>query len=352
MSEDNNTGLRPTLSVLNNCLASPDDWESIEQYNAVKNGRFREADPLHLLRHPVIQSGRWLTNERSSGDSHKIYVHSVESGLSSVWREIRAGQWRGLFTFMSNEPHWWLLHAGLRRAGDASNVYRKIDTMGRLELEKLLPTEKDLTLFRLERADSRQKQWEIDCALTILEGASAAISTNNPTPAILPAHPAHSGIELRLTFSVERLDDQEIPSQTPADLYLSIETTNWSDSVLRDAILPMLVGLIDPVQEHWEVIEHNGLNMIYLIQTTEVRLKQLEAAGRNTRLAPIVELVSNPPVPKTTFAHYTTKRILADAYTFGIASIALCGYTFVPCQDASMKEICPDCDAKYSSMND
>ncbi|MGO2052189.1 DUF3039 domain-containing protein [Glutamicibacter sp. 287] len=341
-------GVRPTLYVLHECLSAPDDWANPEQYRAVKQGRFKDAGPLSQLQHPVIQSGNWATSDPECANSHIVYKHAVTCGMPTPWRELKPGQWRGLVTQPKQDAQWWILFAGLRRAGDESNVYRKLDLMKRHALLALYPTSDDYTLQKLEVANATEKAWEASCAASILSSVSKSITLNHKVEVTLPLHPSHKGAELVVDFHVERVEDQQAPHELPADIFLTVHTKNWSDSTLRDVVVPIMIGLIDPVQEHWEIIEHNGKDMVYLVQTTEVKIQQLLAAETLAN-ASIDTYTHKPEVPRTHYAHYARQRILTDAYVYGIVSQAICGFNFVPSQDVSDMKICPDCERIYEA---
>ncbi len=345
------TGARPTLYVLKECLKNPDDWGDPEQYRAVRKNDFKKLGKLNHIDHPVMRAASHLNLDPASADSQVIYEHALHVGMPSLWRELRQGQWRGLLTAIEDIPPWWILFAGLRRSGDYSNVYSKIDAMDKDALESLYPSERDLTLQKLENSLAIQENWEGECANIVLSSLAEAVRTEKITSGTIPRHPTRAGAELNFEFHVERTGSPESPREVPADIFLELRTKNWSDSVLRDVVVPIMVGVIDPVQEHWEVVEDRGREVIYLVQTTEVKIQQILAAEAFSDAGKVVSNTA-PSYPSTKFAHFSKKRALTDAYIYGNVSEAVCGFSFVPSKDVSELPVCPECNEIYQRLNE
>lgn len=350
MPDDSRVGARPTLYVLRECLAEPSDWGSVDQYRAIKENRFPDAGPLTDLDHPVVRAGSWLTEQASAGDGLKVHLHALAAKLPSTWRELRPGQWRGLVT----QPHapgpWWVLFAGREREGDRSDVYARLKALSIAELNALYPSEDDFELAGLEAGEAAQRAWLQSCADVILSSLGSALTNQNVVEASLPVHPAHTGAHFQLSFEVVRLGSQDPPQVTPADICLSIQTKNWLDSTLRMAVLKLMVGLIDPVAEHWTPISDSGLETSYLVETTEVRLLQLKAATSLQDESIRRSYLETFEQPRMAYAHYTAGRRLTDAYIFGDICESICGRIFVPTQDASQLPVCPECSEVYETF--
>lgn len=351
MSGDFGAGARPTLKVLKEYLNEPSDWGDVNQYRAVRDNRFRDAGPLADLDHPVIRSGSWLNEAPGAADGLKVHLHALASKLPSVWRELRPGQWRGLVTQPTRPGQWWIVFAGLEREGDFADVYERLKALSLEELHGLYPNEDDFTLSRLEEAEKTHKAWLHSCSEAVLLGVEDAVGRNENIDISLPVHPSHTGAKFELSVNVERLEDQAEPQETPADILISFRTKNWLDATLRMSVLNLIVGLVDPVTEHWVALSDTGLDVSYLVQTTEVRLLQLQAAARllGERTEPHGRQESFE-APRMAFAHYTSGKKLADAYVFGAVCQSLCGQWFVPTQDASQMAVCPDCSEIYETF--
>jgi hypothetical protein len=360
--DDQCTGARPTLRVLAECLNGPEGWDDPEQHRAVRENRFKDAGPLAELKHRIIQDGRELQADPASADGLKAYKSSLKlSGRPLPWRQLRSGQWRALVAQAEEWEHWWIVNAGLRREGDASNVYQKTDAASVDGLEALYPDEDDLALLRLEQSAAQLQRWQQACAMTTLDVLGRALESGAESATEMPRHPSRMGVTAQITFDVTRLDPDDLAAEgiksedAEADIFLTLQLSgDWNDSVVRASLLNLIRGLLDPVEEHWQTIGDVQRGLMMLLATNESRLTQIKAAvGLADRdFVPALggTVAPQPQRPSVIYAHFAPKDALADAYVYGEPCHALCGQSFVPSRDPSPLPVCPACQRLYEGL--
>ncbi len=334
---------RPTLHVLEVCLTEPSAWNSIEQFRAIQKRDFPAAGPLSELEHPIIKAGRLLTPDPSTALGFQIHTLTHGNNFPSLWRELKAGQWRGLITQQDGAGQWWIVLAGLERENDDNDIYNQIRQLDKNDIKALYPNEDDQDLLSLESASITQEEWENSCIKVFLDIISQAARESNQGRGNLPQHPSHVGAHLDIFVEIDRISEFDEPSSTPAEIMLGIELGNWSDTVLERALIPKLLQAIDPALEHWDVVHDNGIRLLYSLLTTEAQLQGLIAdPPTDARASPVT--VENSTCLSVAFAHYTQKRDTADAHVFGKPLKAICGQWFVPTRNPDSLTICPKCD--------
>lgn len=346
-------GCRPTLRVLDEHLQEPSAWEDPEQIKAIKARNFRKILPLSRLSHCLIVAGRKLTGDEGSGQNLIVYKHSVTVGSPSVWRELKQDQWRGLVTQPFVQKEWWLVHAGVRREGDRSNVYRLTDSADKTEIRGFYPTQDDKDLLRIEKSLLAQQRWQSTSLIALIdEIARVGVAGSGSTASRrLPINPAHPGTHLEFTITLERFEKEsvELSEEIPAEVFVSICIQNWADEVVRQAIIPTLMGFIDPSQENWEAYSPNGKTTTYSVLVSESRLSQIIAsASIPARFSSTRSLRSNAPA--TSHAHYVSRDPLVDAFVAGSELQALCGCWFVPTKDHSYMPRCTECERIFATL--
>lgn len=349
MSPLDSYGCRPTLRVLRECLSNPDDWDDPEQCRSIARGDFKSVIPLSSLRHPVVIAGKSLTTNEDSGANLTIFKHSVRARLQSIWKEIRAEQWRGLVTQPEPKSRWWLLHAGLKRTGDRSNVYDQVERLDDAAIKSLYPVQDDRDLLALEISALANRRWRMACLTTLIDAiAGAAGSSETQHPAQLPPPPNRTDSPLNIEIELIRLNYDEDPAfETPVEVLLSLRLIDWNDDAIRQSIVPELVGFMDPQKERWSVHTVQDKVTVYSVEITEARLSQLMAAAelgvtKRTSLTGAI----NAPINNS--AHYVAKDTLVEAYVVGIEVKALCGQWFVPTQDHTKKPVCSSCKTEFA----
>lgn len=352
MSPSDSDGCRPTLRVLRECLSNPNDWDDPEQCRSIARNDFKSVIPLSSLRHPVVIAGQSLTTEEGSGANLTIFKHSVRARLISVWKEIRSEQWRGLVTQPETQSCWWLLYAGLKRTGDRSNVYGQVERLGEAEIASLYPVQDDHDLRALEMSAMANRRWRMDCLITLIDViAAAAKSSETQLPAELPPPPGRTVSPLNIEIELVRLDYDEDPAfETPVEVLLSLSLIDWDDDAVRQAVVPQLVGFMDPQKERWSVHTVRGAVTIYSVEITEARLSQLAAAVALGAVMESAALTGAIVAPTNNNAHYVAKSTLVEAYVDGMEVRALCGQWFVPTQDHTEKPVCGSCEEELTNL--
>lgn len=353
MDNDVESGCRPTLRTLTEQLLDPSAWKDPEQIRAIVARNFRGVLPLSKLSHPIIQAGHALTSDAESSHNLIVYQHSVALGLPSVWRELRRDQWRGLVTQPAPSKEWWLIHAGLRRQGDRNNVYKLTDSSDATELMEFLPTQDDLELLKIEKSVLAQLRWKSACLVALIDSIVRVGQgeVGSDEPAALPVNPAHPGCKLHFSVTLERLaeDDETPSSELPAEIFVSIRIDNWSDEVVRQAIVPLMMGFIDPAQENWTAFCSADKTTTYWVMVSESRLAQLIAAAAiPSHSTPVRNL--SCAAPETRHGHYVPRDPLVDAFVSGGELRALCGKWFVPTKDHSGLPICGECERAFALL--
>lgn len=306
-------GCSPTLRVLEKHLQEPSAWEYPEEIKAINAGNFRTVLPLAKLSHCLIVAGQKLTADERSAQNLIVYQHSVTVDSPSVWRELKKDQWRGLVTE---------------------------------------PTD-DKDLLKIEKSFLAQQRWQ-SSSLTVLidEIAKIGIAGSGSSPSrYLPTNPAHPGTQLEFTVELERLENDPVePSpEVPAEVFVSLCIQNWADEVVRQAIVPILMGFIDPSQENWEAYSSGGKSTTYSVLISESRLAQIIASTTiPTTLSPSRGLRRNAPA--TSHAHYVSRDPLVDAYVGGFELQGLCGCWFVPTKDHAAMPLCTDCERVFATL--
>ena len=351
MSPSDSDGCRPTLRVLRECLKNPDDWVDPEQCRSIARNDFKGVIPLSGLRHPAIMAGKSLSTNEDSGANLTIFKHSVRARLKSIWREIRSEQWRGLVTQPEVGSRWWLLHAGLKRTGDRSNVYNQVERLGDSEIRSLYPVQDDHDLLALETSAMANRRWRMDCLTTLIDTiANAASSTETHHAAELPPPPSRTVSPLTIEIELVRLNYDEDPTfETPVEVLLSLRLIDWDDDAVRQAVVPQLVGFMDPQKERWSVHTVQDKVTIYSVEITEARLSQLTAAVELEGMEGTF-LTGAIVAPTNNSAHYIPKGTLVEAYVDGMEVRALCGQWFVPTQDHTDKPVCSSCEKELESL--
>lgn len=296
-------------------------------------------------------AGKSLTSNEDSGANLTIFKHSVRARLKSIWKEVRSEQWRGLVTQPDTGSCWWLLHAGLKRTGDKSNVYDQVERLGDAEIKSLYPVQDDYDLHALELSAMANRRWRMDC-LTILIDliANAASSSETQHPAELPPPPSRTVSPLNIEIELVRLNYDEDPAfETPVEVLLSLRLIDWDDDAIRQAVVPQLVGFMDPQKERWSVRTVRDKVTVYSVEITEARLSQLTAA---VELGAMEEtsLTGSIVAPTNNSAHYVAKGTLVEAYVDGMEVRALCGQWFVPTQDHTEKPVCSSCEKEFAGL--
>ena len=351
MSPSDSDGCRPTLRVLRECLSNPDDWEDPEQCRSIARNDFKSVIPLSSLKHPAVMAGKSLTVDEDSGANLTIFKHSIRARLQSIWKEVRSEQWRGLVTQPETESRWWLLHAGLKRTGDRSNVYDQVERLSEAEIKSLYPVQDDRDLLVLETSAMANRRWRMDCLTTLIDAiASAANASEMQYPAELPPPPGRTVSPLNIEVELVRLDYEEDPTfETPVEVLLSLRLLDWDDDVIRQAVVPQLVGFMDPQKERWSVHTVEGKVTVYSVEITEVRLSQLTAAVELGAMEG-ASLAGAIVAPTNNSAHYVAKSTLVEAYVDGMEVRALCGQWFVPTQDHTEKPVCLSCEKEFAEL--
>ena len=277
------SGSWPTLRVLSEHLQDPSAWENAEQLRAINAGNFRSVLPLSKLTHMIIVAGNNRTADGKAGDNLIVYRHSVTIDLPSLWRELRRDPWRGLVTQPFTGTEWWLVHAGIRRQGDRSNVYQLTDSANRSDLLKFYPTQDDRELLDTEKSMLAQLKWKSACLVALVDEIAAVGggTSRGGSQRALPENPTHPGCHLDFEVTLDRLDRApEVPTaEAPAEVFVNIRILDWADEVVRRAIVPLLMGFIDPAQENWTAYSPGGKTTTYSVLISESRLAQLIAAA-------------------------------------------------------------------------
>lgn len=227
-------------------------------------------------------------------------------------------------------------------------------------LESFYPDSDDLVLLALEESTMQHLDWQQACARKVLSVLAEALEANAEAVAELPRHSARMGVTMQLSFEVDRFETGELEAEgvslesADADIFVSLQTRgDWNDSILRSDTLALVKGLLDPLEEHWEIVGDLQRGITLMLYTTESRLAQFKAAVRlddREAATPKRSLKHDIKRPSITLAHFAPKRSLADAYVYGKPCEALCGQSFVPSADPASLPVCAACQELYERM--
>ncbi len=343
------TGARPTLHVLEVCLAEPSAWIDSGQYRAIQKRDFRSAGSLTELGHPIIRAGHSLTRDADSANGFQIHNLTHGNLFPTLWRELKTGQWRGLITQQDKEGQWWLILAGLERENDHTDIYKQIRDLGKDDITALYPTEDDLTLLNLETAHQSQSDWELRCIDSFLQLMSRAFVEREKVRTGLPPHPSHVGARMDVEIEIDVVSDIDNPESSPSEVLLSIELGDWTDSVLLRQLVPLLLNAVDPVLENWDSTIDSGLHMMFALLTTASSLKNVIGPPKTYNGNGVASMTTGDRL-SISMAHYLPARAMADAHVHGTPLKALCGQWFVPTKNPDNLKTCPQCDTQLQSL--
>lgn len=325
---------RPTFRCIRTDLV--DGWADSTHQRIAGGGDGPPA--LSQLKHPLISHVVDIFAE-----SDEEIRRETISGLSDPkFYKAKSGRWRGAVYF-DDDGQPWLVAAGLRRAGEATDFYAwftgRVNAVGP---DEFLPTGEDRRRLRRETLDQQLSAWERVVHNDTLDALARTEADRTVRWQLLSFDGSEVIAEVSLTVETLEADDDEPDGY--GEITLEFETTNWQHSQLVEHAEIIAMCAIECRESAWT--PGHTVTRIYSVLGTAREITAIIAnAQSDDNQAP-------RDVQPSEIAHYVYAHEgrLTQQYVEGMPAKALCGQFFVPRQDPSGMPKCSRCEAVYRSM--
>ncbi|MFC6013745.1 DUF3039 domain-containing protein [Nocardia lasii] len=308
------------------------DWAEPRVIRAVTDQRWSDLHPFNELPHSLLRKAAELYGSDPANDpSPRLIACSGDLRL----QELRNGQWRaGLWTDPDTGVR-WVCAAGLAKGGhkDGADFYQWLGAIiDRAGGARLLPTELDRRLFRVEKSAWLTTQWELRMQQDVADVLSAT-NSGGSFRLCLP-HPVRAESMGAAVFTVAMVDGcEELVVEFDLAHEFATSDLGWLLTVR------VLVSLSPPVQG-WDRYGSSYSTIAEPGYCREQADRLRVASARDELLPQVLGAVS----------HRVHTGHLAAATIEGKASRALCGVFFVPMQDHEGLEECAECAAALANL--
>lgn len=328
---------RPTLRVLKEDLR--DGWQESFVMRAVGDERYEDLLPLSELAHPIIRKTAESFTDTASADN---YVGAIGSAVSIRLLEIKQSQWRGGVWTDPGTGVCWLVAAGRAKGGheDNDDFYKFVEREEHNgTITRLLPTEDDKRLLKLETAARIRTEWELNIQREVLValqeicgGGIARFDVNHPLARL--GRFATVELYVELVRGEDRIAADEVIVE-----FFPQRGVNFNEELYWQLIVRVLASVYPPAQG-WDRVG-DAFHQMEEPGSLDKRISELETHDVMRTLAE-VELGA--------VAHFTHREHLASKIIDGTGVRSLCGVYFVPTQDADSLPACPQCEALYAAL--
>ena len=356
-SEHEITPTRVTLRCLREDLT--EGWSDVGDRRTVHGPTEGFSKPVYEFNHPAI---RKAVGDYPVGQVGRIERESISGLTNPPFWKLKTDRWRGAVYVDPDSHQPWLVAAGLRRGGEASDFYAAfMDQVARLGAGHFLPSKEDTQVLEQEvdravQSDERAvrlerlEQAEKDACLKFLRAVRDALANlEHPVsfdlllPGVSNEDPAHQYGEVEVLVVLDDANDPEGAVSVLADVAL----TDWERLPLIQWITCMMAARLERDESRWGITTSSPEGT--LVQTlsvdfatsTELRL----ACDRATQ-----DEQSSFFVPGG-YVHTVRKSPLVASMVEGNAIEAVCGRWFVPRQDHHSLPRCPECEGIAAALN-
>lgn len=351
------TPTRVTLRCLREDLA--DGWRDVADRRLAQGSAESLTKLVHELDHPVI---RKAVGDYPLGQEGRVERESISGLADPPFWKLKTDRWRGAIYVdpETNQP--WLVAAGLRRGGEATDFYANFLTqVGRLGAGHFLPTEEDGELLRREVEDrtsasdrdermERLKRLEGAASVAFLQAVAEGLQQlGEPVSFDLMLDQAPGETSSQRFGFVEVLvvlDDDASPDGV-VSVMADVTLTDWERVKLIEWMVSVMAAALERNEGKWGLTTTSPGGG--LVQTLSVdfatRADLVAACTQYGHVTQPGEFLPGGHV------HTVPKSPLVDSMVEGHAIQGVCGRWFVPRQDHHHLPRCPECAGIQDVLN-